>query len=58
MATAVAKEFSAAFPDRVFVSPLIDLMRKNGREGTENNTFFVYACFSKMIHVYAFPSCR
>lgn len=35
VATAVWKEFSASFPDRVLFSPLVDLMRKNGRDGTE-----------------------
>ncbi|XP_023536736.1 peroxisomal fatty acid beta-oxidation multifunctional protein AIM1-like isoform X1 [Cucurbita pepo subsp. pepo] len=48
VATAVAKEFSAAFPDRVFVSPLIDLMRKNGREGKNNGRgFYIYEKGSK-----------
>ncbi|XP_023536737.1 peroxisomal fatty acid beta-oxidation multifunctional protein AIM1-like isoform X2 [Cucurbita pepo subsp. pepo] len=45
VATAVAKEFSAAFPDRVFVSPLIDLMRKNGKNNGRG--FYIYEKGSK-----------
>ncbi|XP_038890034.1 peroxisomal fatty acid beta-oxidation multifunctional protein AIM1 [Benincasa hispida] len=48
VATAVWKEFSAAFPDRVLVSPLIDLMRKNGRDGKNNGRgFYIYEKGSK-----------
>lgn len=36
VATAVRKEFSSSFPDRVFLSPLIDLLRKNGRDGNRS----------------------
>ena len=33
MALAVGKIFRAAFPDRTFTSPLVDLLVKNGRNG-------------------------
>ncbi|GMI94821.1 ABNORMAL INFLORESCENCE MERISTEM [Hibiscus trionum] len=33
---AVWKEFSKSFPDRVFVSPLVELLMKNGRNGKIN----------------------
>ncbi|XP_022157550.1 peroxisomal fatty acid beta-oxidation multifunctional protein AIM1 [Momordica charantia] len=43
VATAVRKEFSSSFPDRVFLSPLIDLLRKNGRDGKNNGRgFYTY----------------
>lgn len=35
VALAVAKEFASAFPDRTFRSPLVDLMVKSGRNGTQ-----------------------
>lgn len=34
------KEFVAAFPDRAFQSPLVQLMVENGREGTEDTCIF------------------
>ncbi|TYK10724.1 peroxisomal fatty acid beta-oxidation multifunctional protein AIM1 isoform X1 [Cucumis melo var. makuwa] len=43
VATAVWKEFSASFPDRVLFSPLVDLMRKNGRDGKNNGRgYYIY----------------
>jgi len=33
------EEFVAAYPDRAFQSPLVQLMVENGREGTERFTF-------------------
>lgn len=33
LAVAVAKEFATAFPDRAFISPVVDLLIKNGRNG-------------------------
>ncbi|CAK9326647.1 unnamed protein product [Citrullus colocynthis] len=43
VATAVWKEFSSVFPDRVLFSPLIDLLRKNGRDGKNNGRgFYIY----------------
>ncbi|XP_022999434.1 peroxisomal fatty acid beta-oxidation multifunctional protein AIM1 [Cucurbita maxima] len=48
VATAVWKEFSTAFAGRVFFSPLIDLMRKNGRDGKNNGRgFYIYEKGSK-----------
>lgn len=35
VALAVGKEFASAFPDRTFQSPLVDLMVKSGRNGTQ-----------------------
>ncbi|CAI9263375.1 unnamed protein product [Lactuca saligna] len=33
LAVAVSKEFATAFPDRTFISPIVDLLRKNWRNG-------------------------
>lgn len=35
VALAVGKEFASAFPDCTFQSPLVDLMVKSGRNGTQ-----------------------
>lgn len=37
---AVGKIFVEAFPDRTFKSPLVDLLVKNGRNGTVG--FYIY----------------
>ncbi|KAI3938754.1 hypothetical protein MKW98_011906 [Papaver atlanticum] len=36
VAMAVGKEFSSAFPDRTFKSPLVELLLKDGRNGKNN----------------------
>ncbi|TYJ24818.1 hypothetical protein E1A91_A07G005000v1 [Gossypium mustelinum] len=45
---AVWKEFAKAFPDRVFMSPLIELLMKNGRNGKINGKgYYIYEKGSK-----------
>ncbi|TYI71684.1 hypothetical protein E1A91_D07G006300v1 [Gossypium mustelinum] len=45
---AVWKEFAKAFPDRVFMSPLIELFMKNGRNGKINGKgYYIYEKGSK-----------
>ncbi|CAN1169938.1 Peroxisomal fatty acid beta-oxidation multifunctional protein AIM1 [Linum perenne] len=48
VAVAVGKEFSSSFPDRVFKTPLIDLLIKNGRNGKNNGRgYYIYEKGSK-----------
>ncbi|CAM8923465.1 unnamed protein product [Rhodiola kirilowii] len=48
VALAVSKEYAAAFPDRTFNSPLVDLMIKSGRNGKYNGKgFYTYEKGSK-----------
>ncbi|XVE70435.1 hypothetical protein DITRI_Ditri10aG0072500 [Diplodiscus trichospermus] len=48
VALAVGKEFSEAFPDRTFVSPLVELLVKNGRNGKNNGKgYYIYEKGSK-----------
>ncbi|KAK0570673.1 hypothetical protein LWI29_004836 [Acer saccharum] len=43
VATAVGKEFAKAFSDRVFRSPLVDLLLKSGRNGKNNGKgYYIY----------------
>ncbi|CAM8996748.1 unnamed protein product [Rhodiola kirilowii] len=43
VAVAVGKEFSNAFPDRTFKSPLVDLLIKDGRNGKNNGKgYYIY----------------
>ncbi|KAL2929183.1 Peroxisomal fatty acid beta-oxidation multifunctional protein AIM1 [Bienertia sinuspersici] len=43
VALAVAKEFQAAFSDRIFNSPLVELLVKNGRNGKNNGKgYYIY----------------
>ncbi|XP_057545664.1 peroxisomal fatty acid beta-oxidation multifunctional protein AIM1-like [Amaranthus tricolor] len=43
VALAVGKIFRAAFPDRTFTSPLVDLLVKNGRNGKSNGKgYYIY----------------
>ncbi|XP_019151408.1 PREDICTED: peroxisomal fatty acid beta-oxidation multifunctional protein AIM1-like [Ipomoea nil] len=43
VAVAVGKEFGAAFSDRVFKSPLVDLLIKSGRNGKNNGKgYYIY----------------
>ncbi|KAI4347107.1 hypothetical protein L6164_007953 [Bauhinia variegata] len=40
---AVAKEYAGAFPDRVFESPLVELLMRSGRNGKNNGKgYYVY----------------
>nr|KAJ0196746.1 hypothetical protein LSAT_V11C700351430 [Lactuca sativa] len=36
LAVVVSKEFATAFPDRTFISPVVDLLTKNGQNGKNN----------------------
>ncbi|RDX74994.1 Peroxisomal fatty acid beta-oxidation multifunctional protein AIM1 [Mucuna pruriens] len=48
VAVAVAKEFSGAFSDRIFNSPLLDLLIKTGRNGKNNGKgYYIYEKGSK-----------
>ncbi|XVF34858.1 hypothetical protein REPUB_Repub18cG0094700 [Reevesia pubescens] len=48
VALAVGKEFAKAFPDRVFKSPLVELLVKNGRNGKNNGKgYYIYEKGSK-----------
>ncbi|KAE8688052.1 hypothetical protein F3Y22_tig00111002pilonHSYRG00008 [Hibiscus syriacus] len=48
VAMAVLKEYEKAFPDRVFKSPLIELLVKNGRNGKNNGKgHYIYEKGSK-----------
>ncbi|CAO2841917.1 unnamed protein product [Amaranthus hypochondriacus] len=48
VALAVGKEFCAAFPDRTFSSPLVELLVKNGRNGRNNGKgYYLYEKGSK-----------
>ncbi|KNA09415.1 hypothetical protein SOVF_153790 [Spinacia oleracea] len=48
VALAVAKEFDAAFSDRTFKSPLVELLVKNGRNGKNNGKgYYTYGKGSK-----------
>ncbi|TXG61404.1 hypothetical protein EZV62_012767 [Acer yangbiense] len=48
VATAVGKEFAKAFSDRVFQSPLVDLLLKSGRNGKNNGKgYYIYEKGSK-----------
>ncbi|KAA8534958.1 hypothetical protein F0562_029961 [Nyssa sinensis] len=48
VAIAVGKEFAAAFPDRTFQSPLVELMIKSGRNGKNNGKgYYIYEKGSK-----------
>ncbi|XP_004251613.1 peroxisomal fatty acid beta-oxidation multifunctional protein AIM1 [Solanum lycopersicum] len=43
VAIATGKEYSSAFPDRVFMSPLLDLLIKSGRNGKNNGKgYYIY----------------
>ncbi|XVF88560.1 hypothetical protein PTKIN_Ptkin19aG0060600 [Pterospermum kingtungense] len=43
VALAVGKEYKKAFPDRVFKSPLVELLVKSGRNGKNNGKgFYIY----------------
>ncbi|KAF8400813.1 hypothetical protein HHK36_014115 [Tetracentron sinense] len=43
VAKAVGKEFAAAFPDRTFRSPLVDLLVNSGRNGKNNGKgYYIY----------------
>ncbi|GJT75313.1 peroxisomal fatty acid beta-oxidation multifunctional protein AIM1-like protein [Tanacetum coccineum] len=43
VAVAVGKEFSTAFPDRTFNSPVVDLLIKNGRNGkNKGKGYYIY----------------
>ncbi|KAM0037082.1 putative isomerase, 3-hydroxyacyl-CoA dehydrogenase, Enoyl-CoA hydratase [Helianthus debilis subsp. tardiflorus] len=48
VAKAVGKEFTTAFPDRTFNSPVVDLLIKNGRNGKNNGKgYYIYEKGSK-----------
>ncbi|XWS26833.1 hypothetical protein CRYUN_Cryun26dG0064000 [Craigia yunnanensis] len=48
VALAVGKEYAKAFPDRVFKSPLVELLVKNGRNGKNNGKgYYIYEKGSK-----------
>ncbi|XP_020216339.1 peroxisomal fatty acid beta-oxidation multifunctional protein AIM1 [Cajanus cajan] len=48
VAVAVAKEFSGSFSDRIFKSPLLDLLIKTGRNGKNNGKgYYIYEKGSK-----------
>ncbi|GMI88578.1 ABNORMAL INFLORESCENCE MERISTEM [Hibiscus trionum] len=48
VAMAVGKEYEKAFPDRVFKTPLVELLVKNGRNGKNNGKgFYIYEKGSK-----------
>ncbi|KAM1090057.1 hypothetical protein PS2_017407 [Malus domestica] len=48
VALAVGKEFSGAFPDRTFRSPLVEILIKNGRNGKNNGKgYYIYEKGSK-----------
>ncbi|PIN08136.1 Hydroxyacyl-CoA dehydrogenase/enoyl-CoA hydratase [Handroanthus impetiginosus] len=48
VAVATTKEFSLAFPDRTFESPLVELLIKNGRNGKNNGKgYYIYEKGSK-----------
>ncbi|XWS72040.1 hypothetical protein CRYUN_Cryun02cG0006700 [Craigia yunnanensis] len=48
VALAVGKEFANAFPDRIFKSPLVELLVKNGRNGKNNGKgYYIYEKGSK-----------
>ncbi|KAL3322890.1 hypothetical protein AABB24_040137 [Solanum stoloniferum] len=43
VAIATQKEYSSAFPDRIFKSPLLDLLIKSGRNGKNNGKgYYIY----------------
>ncbi|KAL3352812.1 hypothetical protein AABB24_020681 [Solanum stoloniferum] len=43
VAIATGKEYSSAFPDRIFKSPLLDLLIKSGRNGKNNGKgYYIY----------------
>ncbi|TMW96520.1 hypothetical protein EJD97_007214 [Solanum chilense] len=43
VAIATGKEYSSAFPDRIFMSPLLDLLIKSGRNGKNNGKgYYIY----------------
>ncbi|CAH1450094.1 unnamed protein product [Lactuca virosa] len=48
LAVVVSKEFATAFPDRTFISPVVDLLTKNGQNGKNNGKgYYVYEKGSK-----------
>lgn len=48
VALAVAREFAAAFPDRIFQTPLVGLMVKDGRNGKSNGKgYYIFEKGSK-----------
>ncbi|XVE54253.1 hypothetical protein DITRI_Ditri03aG0065400 [Diplodiscus trichospermus] len=48
VALAVGKEYEKAFPDRIFKSPMVELLVKNGRNGKNNGRgFYIYEKGSK-----------
>ncbi|XP_022749827.1 peroxisomal fatty acid beta-oxidation multifunctional protein AIM1-like isoform X1 [Durio zibethinus] len=48
VALAVGKEYAKAFPDRIFKSPLVELLVKNGRNGKNNGKgYYIYEKGSK-----------
>ncbi|KAF2303931.1 hypothetical protein GH714_024667 [Hevea brasiliensis] len=48
VAVAVGKEFANAFPDRTFLSPLVELLIKSGRNGKNNGKgYYIYEKGSK-----------
>ncbi|KAK7291475.1 hypothetical protein RIF29_06644 [Crotalaria pallida] len=48
VAVAVAKEFAGSFADRIFKSPLVDLLIKGGRNGKNNGKgYYIYEKGSK-----------
>lgn len=51
VAVAVAKEFAVAFSDRIFKSPLLDLLIKTGRNGNSGSMpFLIIPAFSVQEH--------
>lgn len=43
VALAVGREFSTSFPDRTFISPLVELLVKDGRNGKNNGKgYYIY----------------
>lgn len=60
VALAVGKEFSDAFPDRTFKTPLVELLVKSGRNGDKNFHDHPYAyCFdvSELLMAFCVNDC-
>ncbi|KAG5595244.1 hypothetical protein H5410_036476 [Solanum commersonii] len=49
VAVAVGKEFRSAFSDRTFISPLIDLLIKSGRNGNVASLYPLCCCFTVLL---------